>query len=182
MALARPARTLAYEPFFAELLSGIEAELSARQVALMLQIVEDVEAETVALRRWWAERRVDGVLLVDLRMEDPEGASGRGARAARRNCRGPGPTGSLPFFPGGDANGVCQIVQHLVMLGHRRIDRVAGSPEFAHTQLRTEVFEEVLAGAGAGGNVMTTDYSSSAGRGGNPSVVVRFPCPYRHRL
>ncbi len=71
LALARPARTLAYEPFFAELLSGIEAELSARQVALMLQIVEDVEAETVALRRWWAERRVDGVLLVDLRMEDP---------------------------------------------------------------------------------------------------------------
>ena len=71
LALARPARTLAYEPFFAELLSGIEAELSARQVALMLQIVEDVEAETVALRRWWAERRVDGVLLVDLRMDDP---------------------------------------------------------------------------------------------------------------
>ncbi len=71
LALARPARTLAYEPFFSKLLSGIEAELSARQFALMLQIVEDVEAETEVLRRWWAERRVDGVLLVDLRVDDP---------------------------------------------------------------------------------------------------------------
>ena len=158
----RPGR-LAYEPFFAELLSGIEAELSARQVALMLQIVEDVEAETVALRRWWAERRVDGVLLVDLRMDDPRVPLVEELGLPAVIVGGPGPTGSLPFFPGGDANGVCQIVQHLVMLGHRRIDRVAGSPEFAHTQLRTEVFEEALAGAGAGGNVVTTDYSSSAG-------------------
>ena len=71
LALARPARTLAYEPFFSKLLSGIESELSARQFALMLQIVEDVEAETDVLRRWWAERRVDGVLLVDLRVDDP---------------------------------------------------------------------------------------------------------------
>ncbi len=163
LALARPARTLAYEPFFAELLSGIEAELSARQVALMLQIVEDVEAETVALRRWWAERRVDGVLLVDLRMDDPRVPLVEELGLPAVIVGGPGPTGSLPFFPGGDANGVCQIVQHLVMLGHRRIDRVAGSPEFAHTQLRTEVFEEALARAGASGGVMTTDYSSAAG-------------------
>jgi DNA-binding LacI/PurR family transcriptional regulator len=163
LALARPARTLAYEPFFAELLSGIEAELSARQVALMLQIVEDVEAETVALRRWWAERRVDGVLLVDLRMDDPRVPLVEELGLPAVIVGGPGPTGSLPFFPGGDANAVSQIMQHLVMLGHRRIDRVAGSPEFSHTQLRTEVFEQSLARAGASGSVVTTDYSSAAG-------------------
>ena len=95
LALARPARTLAYEPFFSKLLSGIESELSARQFALMLQIVEDVEAETEVLRRWWAERRVDGVLLVDLRVDDPRiplveqlGLPGgdRGGPGAYRHC------------------------------------------------------------------------------------------------
>ena len=76
----------------------------------MLQIVEDVEAETVALRRWWAERRVDGVLLVDLRVDDPRVPLVEELGLPAVIVGGPGPTGSLPFFPGGDANGVCQIV------------------------------------------------------------------------
>ena len=72
---------------------------------------------------------------------------------------------------------MCQIVQHLVMLGHRRIDRVAGSPEFAHTQLRTEVFEEALTRAGASGSVVTTDYSSSAGAEATRQLLSRSSAP-----
>ena len=177
LAFARPARTLAYEPFFSELFSGIEAELSARQVALMLQIVEDVEAETVALRRWWAERRVDGVLLVDLRMDDPRVPLVEELGLPAVIVGGPGPTRSVPFFPGGDANGVLQIVQHLLMLGHRNIDRVAGSPDFAHTQLRTQVFEEALAGAGARGTVVPTDYSHPAAAAATRQLLSSSPPP-----
>jgi DNA-binding LacI/PurR family transcriptional regulator len=177
LALARPARALEYEPFFSELFSGIEAELSARQVALMLQIVEDVEAETVALRRWWAETRVDGVLLVDLRVDDPRVPLVEELGLPAVIVGGPGPTGSLSFFPGGDANGVFQIVQHLLMLGHRRIDRVAGSPEFAHTQLRTDVFAEALAGGGATGSVMATDYSHPAAAEATRQLLAGSPPP-----
>ena len=103
LALARPARTLAYEPFFSKLLSGIEAELSACQIALMLQIVEDVEAETAALRRWWAERRVDGVLLVDLRVADPRVPAVEHLGLPAVIVGGPGPTGSVPYVPGNDS-------------------------------------------------------------------------------
>ena len=142
----------------------------------MLQIVEDVEAETVALRRWWAERRVDGVLLVDLRMEVPRvplveelglpaviaGGPGRPApsRFSRRRRQrrvpdspAPGDAGPPAHRPGGRFTGV------------------------AHTQLRTEVFEEVLAGAGAGGNVVTTDYSSSAGADATRQLLSGTPAP-----
>lgn len=61
LVLARPANTLAYEPFFMQLIAGIESELSARSVALAIQVVPDIETEMQTYCRWWAERRVDGV-------------------------------------------------------------------------------------------------------------------------
>src|SRR5918992_3998054 len=66
----RPARMLGVEPFFTQLIWGIEGELSARDVALLLQVTADREAQLGAYRRWWAERRVDGVFLVDLHIDD----------------------------------------------------------------------------------------------------------------
>lgn len=163
LAFARPARTLAYEPFFNKLLSGIEAELSARELALMIQIVEDVDAEVIMLRRWWAEHRVDGVLLVDLRARDPRVATVEELELPAVIIGGPGQTGSLPFFPGNDAESMQLIVDHLTALGHRRIDRVGGSPAFAATQVRTRVFRRLVAKAGAQGNVIATDFTSLAG-------------------
>lgn len=177
LALARPARTLAYEPFFSKLLSGIEAELSANQVALMLQIVEDVEAEGEALRRWWAERRVDGVLLVDLRVDDPRVPIVEELHLPAVIVGGPGSTGNVPFFPGNDAGGVTRIVEHLVALGHTQIDRVAGSPAFAATQVRTRVFKQVLSRAGAKGRVVNTDYTSSAGADATKKLLTKEPVP-----
>ena len=54
-----------------EFIAGVEVELSSRSVALTLQLVEDVEQEIEVYRRWWGEHRVDGVLMVDLRIDDP---------------------------------------------------------------------------------------------------------------
>ena len=177
LALARPARTLAHEPFFSKLLSGIEAELSARQVALMLQIVEDVEAETVALRRWWAERHVDGVLLVDLRVDDPRVPQVEKLHLPTVIVGGPGATGTVPFFPGNDTSGMRQIVEHLVGLGHTRIDRVAGSTSFACTGVRDQVLTQALAAVGATGRVLPTDYTSSAGAEATRRLLSATPRP-----
>ncbi|MGW7578104.1 LacI family DNA-binding transcriptional regulator [Streptomyces sp. NPDC054765] len=71
LVLARPARTLGVESFFLQLVSGIQEVLSARKIALLFQVVEDLDAECALYRRWWGERRVDGVLVVDPRTEDP---------------------------------------------------------------------------------------------------------------
>ncbi|MEU8432617.1 LacI family DNA-binding transcriptional regulator [Streptomyces sp. NPDC029216] len=71
LVLARPAHTLGVESFFLRLVSGIQEVLSAAGSALLFQVVEDVEAECAVYRRWWAERRVDGVLVVDPRIRDP---------------------------------------------------------------------------------------------------------------
>ena len=71
LVLARPAQTLGVESFFLQLVSGIQEVLSARKIALLFQVVEDLDAECALYRRWWAERRVDGVLVVDPRTDDP---------------------------------------------------------------------------------------------------------------
>ena len=59
-----------------ELISGIESELSARSIALTIQLVDEsqLEAELELYRRWGSERRVDGVFVVDLRVDDPRPA------------------------------------------------------------------------------------------------------------
>lgn len=176
-ALARPARLLSYDPFFPRLLSGIEAELAARQIALMFQIVEDIEAEVRALRRWWAERRVDGVLLVDLRVVDPRVSVVEQLSLPAVIIGGPGPTGKLPYFPGHDAERSRQIVEHLSGLGHRRIDRVAGPAAFAHTQERTRAFRSALAAAGAKGGFVSTDYSPQGAAAATKKLLKRSPPP-----
>src|SRR5688500_8663440 len=71
LVFARPAKTLALEPYFMEFIAGVESVVSARANALTLQLVDDVEAEIEVYRRWWSETRVDGVLMVDLRVDDP---------------------------------------------------------------------------------------------------------------
>lgn len=177
LVIARPARTLAYEPFFSRLLSGIEAQLSECHVALMVQIVEDVDAEVEALRRWWAERRVDGALLVDLRVEDPRTQAVEDMGMPAVIVGGPGHTGNLPFFPGNDGGGIRQIVTHLASLGHRQIDRVAGSPAFASTQVRTRAFKHALARAGARGRIINTDYTSTAGADATEKLLSKDPPP-----
>jgi DNA-binding LacI/PurR family transcriptional regulator len=177
LALARSPMTVARETFFSKLLSGIEAELSAHQIGFMLQIVGDVDAETATLRRWWAERRVDGVILVDLRVKDPRVAAVEHLQLPAVVVGGPGATGTLPFIPGNDTGGVRQIVRHLVALGHCRIDRVAGSSAFASTKARTRAFRETLARAGGAGRVTCTDYTASASASATRNFLVTPPSP-----
>ena len=90
---------------------------------------------------------------------------------------GPGPTGSLPYVASDDAGGMQRIVGHLVTLGPRRIDRVAGLPDFVSTQVRTQAFEEALTASGASGRVFTTDFSSSAGAGATRHLLASPPRP-----
>ncbi|MFF5778806.1 LacI family DNA-binding transcriptional regulator [Streptomyces virginiae] len=74
LVLARPAHTLGVESFFLQLVSGIQEVLATARTALLFQVVEDIDAECAVYRRWWAERRVDGVLVVDPRTSDPRPA------------------------------------------------------------------------------------------------------------
>ncbi|MFC9238218.1 LacI family DNA-binding transcriptional regulator [Streptomyces decoyicus] len=189
LVLARPAQTLGVESFFLQLVSGIQEVLSARKIALLLQVVEDLDAECALYRRWWAERRVDGVLVVDPRTEDPRPellsslglpAVVVGGPATREpDVPAPGTSGPAASVPAGapprpllstvwadDSKAMARVLDHLYGLGHRRIVHIAGLPGLAHTErrirsLRTEADLRGLDHRHV--HSVTTDYSDAEG-------------------
>jgi DNA-binding LacI/PurR family transcriptional regulator len=163
LVLARPAKTLALEPFFMEFIAGVESEVSARSLSLTIQLAEDLQEEIEIYRRWWGERRVDGVLVVDLRIDDP-----RVDELARLGLPavvvgGPVPNSALPSVSHDEASVVVEAVRYLAALGHTRIGRVAGLGQFVHTTQRTEAFRAVAQELGLWAEVLETDYSAESG-------------------
>jgi len=161
--LARPATTIALEPFFMEFIGGVEAELSPRSIGLTIQLVRTVEEEIAVYRRWFGEHRVDGVFVVDVRHDDPrvEAVGALGLPAVV--IGGPLPGTPLPAVWHDEASVVQEAVQYLAALGHRRIARVSGVEEFVHTAERTRSFNETTRALGLESELVVTDYTPESG-------------------
>ncbi|MFI6574325.1 LacI family DNA-binding transcriptional regulator [Nocardiopsis sp. NPDC050513] len=146
----RPAHTLGVEPFLMRLVSGIEAELAESGTHLLFQVVEGPGAELATYRRWAAEQRVDGVVLVDPRVDDPrpdvvDGLALPAVVVGSRESAGP-----LPGLHTDDGAPMREVVRYLAALGHRRITRVAGPESYVHTRERSHAFREAAGEAGIG--------------------------------
>ncbi|MFJ3877231.1 LacI family DNA-binding transcriptional regulator [Streptomyces sp. NPDC090077] len=175
LVLARPAHTLGVESFFLQLVSGIQEVLSAGRTALLFQVVEDVDAECAVHRRWWAERRVDGVIVVDPRTQDPrpELLAGLGLPAVFVGGTGEPEAGAGVEAPpqlssvwADDARAMAGVLEHLHGLGHRRITHVAGLPGLAHTARRIASLRAEARRLGLPEDhvrSVTTDYSDTEG-------------------
>ncbi|WP_193107297.1 LacI family DNA-binding transcriptional regulator [Brachybacterium sp. FME24] len=140
MVLARPADVLGNEAFFGAFVAGLQEVLSAQDYSLQMKIVDSPEAEIETYRRWFAQRRVDGVVMVDLRVDDPRIPALEDLGQPALVIGGPGHHGSLPSVYVDDAHATHLLVDHLVSHGHRRIARVAGTAEFLHTSERDQAF------------------------------------------
>ncbi|MFJ7590538.1 LacI family DNA-binding transcriptional regulator [Streptomyces sp. NPDC097617] len=190
LVLARPAHTLGVESFFLQLVSGIQEVLSAARTALLFQVVEDIDAECAVYRRWWAERRVDGVLVVDPRTSDPRPALLEklalpavtiGEAAPAGGSGGPPSTtpsttrsSVLSSVRADDAGAMAQVLAHLHELGHRRITHIAGLPGLAHTVRRMDSLRSEAARRGLGPDrvrSVVTDYSDAEGAAATRRVL-----------
>ncbi|WP_213454183.1 LacI family DNA-binding transcriptional regulator [Rhizomonospora bruguierae] len=164
LALCRPARTLGIEPFYMELISGVEAELADRSYALTLQFVADQAAEVAVYRRWWGERRVDGVFLCDLRVDDRRVPALEEMELPAVVIGGPTGVGRLASVWSDEAAALAETVEYLTALGHRRIARVGGLPGLLHTEQRGEAFTAVCRGLGLADAVtVPSDYTGEEG-------------------
>ena len=82
LVLGRNARESGREPAWLDLVAGLESELARHQDTLLFTLAEDEAAEIERYRQWWAQRRVDGIFLVDPQVDDQRlGGPGRAAAA-----------------------------------------------------------------------------------------------------
>ncbi|GFH34637.1 LacI family DNA-binding transcriptional regulator [Streptomyces pacificus] len=166
LVVARPAGTLGVDSFFLQLISGVQEVLSERHLGLLFQVVEDLDAECAVYRRWWAEHRVDGVLVVDPRSDDPRpvllaelGLPGVVIGGAPEEG-GPG----LSALWADDTAAMACVVGRLHALGHRRIVHIAGLPGLAHTERRIRSLRAQAERLGLTQvRSVTTDYSDAEG-------------------
>jgi len=155
----RPASTLGVEPFFMQLIAGIQAELSRNRMALLLTVAQDQAAELELYRTWWAQHRVDGVFLIDLELRDPRVALLRELRMPAVVFGSPSAAGSLPAIWQDELGVTRRVVDYLTELGHRRIARVGGIPRYWHSKLRSDAFQQVTGWAGVDAVSIASDYT-----------------------
>lgn len=164
LVLARPARMLGIEPFFMELIGGIEETLSSDDRSLLLHVVPDHDAEIAAYRRWGHGHLVDAVVLVNLVVDDPRLPVL--ADLAIPTVVVGGPERALPGVAHvwiDNARAMREAVGYLVDLGHTTIGRVSGPASLAHTRSRTAAFLAECATRGAHGVVVEGDYGEASG-------------------
>lgn len=183
LVIARPPETLAADPFFGKFLAGIETVLSARGYALLMQVVPTHVSEEEAYVRLAAERRVDGVFLTDLRVDDE-----RPALLARIGLP------ALLIAPDRqhvgrsvvveDRSGIQAAVRHLIELGHTRIAHVSGPRSYVHGESRRTAFIDAMEAAELGAGLhVESDFSTEGGAsasenlldlatGGRPTAIV----------
>lgn len=163
LVIDRPARTLGVEPFFVQLIAGIQGELSADHTALMFTMAEDQAAEIELYRTWWAQRRVDGVFLVDLQLRDRRVAVLRQLKMPAVVFGSPRGSGSLPAVWQDDAAAMRMVVEHLAGLGHQRLARVGGIPRYWHSKLRADAFAGLALDLGMDSASVECDYTRELG-------------------
>lgn len=164
LVLARPPETLRADAFFPTFISGIESVLSERGLALMLQMVPAHERELDTYRRLVRERRVDGVFVTDLFVEDDRPALLR-ELGVPTVVVGPALTDTgLPCVGVDDRPGIEAAVEHLLDLGHTRIAHVGGPSGMVHARSRYCAWQDTLQRAGLETDLyVESDFSARGG-------------------
>ena len=163
LVLARPAATIAIEPFFMQFIAGVEARLSPYSIGLTLQLVDSVEEEIAVYRRWFGEHRVDGVFVVDPQHDDPRVGALQAMGLPAVVIGGPFPGFVTPSIWHDEASAMVEAVRYLAALGHRRIARVSGAEAFVHTRQRTAAYDETMRELALDAQVVATDYTPESG-------------------
>ncbi|MCJ1708759.1 LacI family DNA-binding transcriptional regulator [Microbacterium sp. VKM Ac-2923] len=163
LVIARPARTLGVEPFFAQLLSGLQSRLSQDAIALQLLIVEDTDAEIATYRRWAAENRVGGTVLLDLVENDPRPEVVERLGIPAVAVGGAGEAWPVTSVWADDYGAMRAMLSHLVDLGHRAVGYVGGTAAFEHSRRRSKAVADLADEHGLEVTSIATDFSDEQG-------------------
>ena len=164
LVIARDPQILSGDPFFPAFIGGVESALAPVEQALVLSMVGSEQAEMASYRKLAAHDRVDGVILTDLRRDDPRIALvAELALPAVTLGHADVPAG-IPAVLLDDTPGLRAVVAHLAGLGHTRFAHVAGPSRMLHGERRARSFAAALADLGLPpGRIVETDFTAADG-------------------
>lgn len=170
--IARQPETLGLEAFYTQFVAGLETVLFEHSYGLLLQVVPDMASEIDAYRHWHAARRVDGIVVVDPRPDDPR------LPLLSADDALPSVLVGDPSFAGGltsvwtdDGAAMRECVRHLHQLGHRGIGRVTGTSTYGHVAIRDAAFADEAARLGIRTRVERGDFTPEAGAAGARALL-----------
>lgn len=138
-------RTIA-DPFFLEYLNGVSETLFEQGFSLLIPQVRH-QRVTETIEELVAHRRVDGIILTEPRLEDE-----RIALLQESNVPfvflGSTVDEDVSWVDGDNRGGICQGVQVLGELGHRRIAVILGEQGLVSTEKRFLGYQDGLASLG----------------------------------
>ncbi|GMR09488.1 MAG: LacI family DNA-binding transcriptional regulator [Anaerolineae bacterium] len=168
------------DPFFSEFIAGVGDEASRKDYDLLVSVASPGEAEEATYERLVNSRRVDGFVLVRMRLQD--------WRIVYLSSEG------IPFVSFGrsmmDKNaphvgvdgraGVRELVSHLVSQGHRRIAFIAAPEGLTLARDRLDGYGDGLSDAGITFDpelVIKGSLTRSAGYEAAKELLKRVPPP-----
>ncbi|MCI0383727.1 LacI family DNA-binding transcriptional regulator [Streptomyces sp. CNQ085] len=168
---------LGSEPYFSAVIRGASSGLADTQIQLLLTMVRD-QREMDQLTRFLAARRVDGVLLISVRRDDPlpgllEKLGLPTVLAGRRS-----PAESLSHVHSDNVGGAHDAVRHLIERGRNEIATIAGPPDMDVADSRLRGWREALdeAGREARGELAApADFTEEGGRLAMRGLLERRP-------
>jgi DNA-binding LacI/PurR family transcriptional regulator len=161
--LLRGRRDMLVEPFYGEVISGMESVLAPRGLSVLMQVVESRAEELRSYGRWALHASVAGIVLTDLGPEDerPQLLAGYGFPGVILGD--PEDSAGMAVVRTDDFTAMSDAVSQLAELGHRTIGRVSGPTRLFHTRARTEAFNSVAAARGISGILLEGDYTAIRG-------------------
>lgn len=165
LALVKGDMASTHPALFMDLLAAIQGTLAEHGLALVLQVVDDLDAAVALYRSWWAERRFDAVIVTDVRTDDPRVEALRSLRAPAVAVGHPRATLGLASVHVDDDEAYGRIGRFLTGLGHQRVGLVTGPADLDATVRRRVALEAAC--AEAGGTLLVADdapgHESAAG-------------------
>lgn len=136
------------DSFWLEFIGGVSSACTSEHLDLLLTTGADLHAEHAHYQRLVRTRRVDGVILCDVRVRDPRisflQASGARFVAFGRTLG----HGHFSWVDVDGAEGVRLAIRHLLSLGHRRIAFLGTPRAFSFSHFRFEGYHDALLAAG----------------------------------
>lgn len=181
MVLSRNPEMIGTEPYYMQIIAGVEQVLLEADVSLTLRMVSPQSGADLAIySRWAAERRVDGVILFDEHVDDPRLPllERLGLPAVLQG--GPSSSPTIRAVETDDAAVGRMIVNAFAALGHEQLTYLTGPLQMMHERRRVREITAQAKRRGVQTEIIEGDYTMSGAyrligerlnKGGAPTAI-----------